>query len=716
MVFLDNRRFEDKKQGKEKQLINNKILFRIKQGNNMKTLIKTSILFLAFFSFLNTSTKVYAQVSEQWAVRFEAQGKYKNNTHSMAMAISDSGYVYITGSSTNTEGDVSLWHHDYCTIKYNQMGEEEWVVYYNPGNAYYCFSYAITVDSEGNVFITGIIRNSDMESFGTIKYNAAGELQWATNTVFPWADGYPSTPMAIDLDINGNVFIMGNLHGAATDSSFSTRNFITIKYSSAGTELWAQTFNDKWSRDDEVFDMAVGKFGNVYVTGYVSTYLFIDGGALIYTDYITIKYNTDGVEQWVATYNGDKNHDGYAIQTPDEAYALVLDDDENVFITGLSANVNCVTIKYNALGQEQWVTKSYYVNHGSAIVLDGNGNIYVTGNGNDGSWYSEYGTTKINHAGQVEWEKLYKAPGDKDDMANSIAIDDSNNVYVTGVSMGDSSDWDYATVKYNTFGEEQWSFIYNGTGNGTDKPVGIVVDSSYNVYVAGFSMGDTTYNDFVTIKYGLVDSLFPRIETSVSSVNFDSVLVGTEESLSITIYSKGSLSLTISNISINNSAFSTDYTSSVSTIIPGESLVIHVFFTPTSSMDYNGVLTIENNDHPVEVQLSGNGVSTTEIEEKLFSDIPKTFALQSAYPNPFNPSTTIKYSIPKESNVTLKVFDVLGREIKKLVIEELNAGYYQVIFDASHLSSGVYYYQLKAVPIGKHGENFVETKKMVLLR
>ncbi|MCU0344521.1 MAG: T9SS type A sorting domain-containing protein, partial [Ignavibacterium sp.] len=76
---------------------------------------------------------------------------------------------------------------------------------------------------------------------------------------------------------------------------------------------------------------------------------------------------------------------------------------------------------------------------------------------------------------------------------------------------------------------------------------------------------------------------------------------------------------------------------------------------------------------------------------------------------PFNPSTKIKYSIPQLSNVVIKVFDILGNEIETLVNEEKSAGTYEVIWSASQLPSGVYFYQLKA-------GDFISTKKMILLK
>ena len=89
--------------------------------------------------------------------------------------------------------------------------------------------------------------------------------------------------------------------------------------------------------------------------------------------------------------------------------------------------------------------------------------------------------------------------------------------------------------------------------------------------------------------------------------------------------------------------------------------------------------------------------------------LPTVYKLFDNYPNPFNPSTIIQYQIPINGMVTLKVFDVLGREIRTLVHENKTAGSYSVNFDASKLASGVYIYQLKA-------GNFVSTKKMMYLK
>lgn len=91
------------------------------------------------------------------------------------------------------------------------------------------------------------------------------------------------------------------------------------------------------------------------------------------------------------------------------------------------------------------------------------------------------------------------------------------------------------------------------------------------------------------------------------------------------------------------------------------------------------------------------------------SDVPDAFGLEQNFPNPFNPVTTIRFSLARTVDVNLAVYDVLGRRVTLLVNERKNAGVYEVNFDASRLSSGVYLYRLQA------GE-YVATKKLLLLR
>ncbi|MFI5406317.1 MAG: YCF48-related protein [Nitrososphaerales archaeon] len=100
---------------------------------------------------------------------------------------------------------------------------------------------------------------------------------------------------------------------------------------------------------------------------------------------------------------------------------------------------------------------------------------------------------------------------------------------------------------------------------------------------------------------------------------------------------------------------------------------------------------------------------TTFVEEEELNEIPSEFVLLQNYPNPFNPSTKIKYSIPQSSNVTIKVFDILGNEIETSVNEEKPVGSYEITWYAANLPSGIYFYQLKAGV-------YTAVKKMILLK
>jgi len=96
------------------------------------------------------------------------------------------------------------------------------------------------------------------------------------------------------------------------------------------------------------------------------------------------------------------------------------------------------------------------------------------------------------------------------------------------------------------------------------------------------------------------------------------------------------------------------------------------------------------------------------------SGIPTEFSLKQNYPNPFNPSTVIRFGLPVEADVNVKVFDVLGQEIANLLNGSLKAGFHTVNFDASQLKSGMYIYRIQAK--GIDGSQFTDVKKMLLVK
>jgi hypothetical protein len=91
------------------------------------------------------------------------------------------------------------------------------------------------------------------------------------------------------------------------------------------------------------------------------------------------------------------------------------------------------------------------------------------------------------------------------------------------------------------------------------------------------------------------------------------------------------------------------------------------------------------------------------------TNIPGEFSLFQNYPNPFNPNTTVEYNVPKNTYVTIKVFDAVGRLAALLVDEQKTAGNYKINFDAGNLASGIYYYTMNT-------SEFTQTKKMILIK
>lgn len=113
-------------------------------------------------------------------------------------------------------------------------------------------------------------------------------------------------------------------------------------------------------------------------------------------------------------------------------------------------------------------------------------------------------------------------------------------------------------------------------------------------------------------------------------------------------------------------------------------------------------------------QIDFDGTVAYSDEINVEVNAPVSFALNQNYPNPFNPTTKISFSLAVDSRVSVKIFDVLGQEVVTLVNRELNQGSHKVDFNATNLNSGVYFYRIEAS--GKNGENFVDVKKMMLIK
>jgi FlgD Ig-like domain/IPT/TIG domain/Beta-propeller repeat len=341
------------------------------------------------------------------------------------------------------------------------------------------------------------------------------------------ATPYNDVPYAMTVDAAGHVYVTGT-----TATSTGGHDWATIKYNSAGVQEWLRTLDGGGS--DAAFAIKTDQAGNVYVTGssagglyfmtakynaagdrlWVQTFttigegdagvdLALDHEGNVYVtgynvetsiDIITIKYSPGGAELWVRRYDSGSGED---------VPAAIACDASGIYVTGRSGG-SFTTIKYDFNGVQQWV-RNYNAGHGSDsaadLIVDAAGNIYVTGQSTGAGTNADYATIKYDAAGTQQWVRRYDGPtsvfASDYDRAVALAVDADGNVFVTG----NSSD-DFATVKYDAAGTEIWVRRYNGPAAGGDWATAIAVDASGNAYVSGSSYGNsTTQYDFATLSY-----------------------------------------------------------------------------------------------------------------------------------------------------------------------------------------------------------------------
>jgi uncharacterized delta-60 repeat protein len=372
---------------------------------------------------------------------------------------------------------------------------EEWVARYDGPISAGDYAFAITTDSNGFVYITGRSEGDGTgKDFKTIKYDPNGTELWAARYNGP-ADK-TDWPKDIVVDLQGNVYVTGVSRGLGLYPIGPLDDYATIKYDSDGNELWVASYNGPGNIDDLPCAIALDTMGNVYVAG-------ISRGIETGDDYATIKYDQNGTELWVARFDG-----GGA-----RAYDMAVDSVGNIYVTGISEE-DYATVKYDSDGNELWVARydgpDNGPDHAYALEVDDSGNVYVTGDSGPniytgGVWLMrDYTTIKYDTNGSQLWVARYDGPGNFEDTNEAIAVDSSGNVYVTGKSAQSSTEpynYDFTTVAYDPSGNQSWVRRYNGPGNGDDEGSDIEVDPTGKVYVTGWSTGIGTERDFTTIAY-----------------------------------------------------------------------------------------------------------------------------------------------------------------------------------------------------------------------
>ncbi|MCI0746200.1 MAG: SBBP repeat-containing protein [Verrucomicrobia subdivision 3 bacterium] len=372
-----------------------------------------------------------------------------------------------------------------------QTAVEAWVQRYHEADDIENLPRAIAVDSMGSAVVTGSsIDSNGFKYWVTIAYSSSGAALWTNRYHGPGF--YDDQANAVAVDAEGNAFVAGVSFGMA-----GNQDYVVIKYSSAGVGLWTNRYNGPGNGNDGANAVAVDGSGNVIVTG-LSVGI---SGLSSYFDYATVKYSNAGVPLWTNRYNGPANNE-------DQATDVVVDGSGNVFVTGYSFASNgrsdYLTIAYSSAGVSLWTNRyNGLVNdsddYARAVAVDGNGNVFVTGESWNGS-ATDYATIKYSAAGLPLWTNRYHGTLAGNNFATAIALDTNGNVFVTGSDGGfASTNGGYATIKYSPAGEPLWTNHYNGLI--TDNARAIAVDTSGNVIVTGQSYRDFVTSDIVTVAY-----------------------------------------------------------------------------------------------------------------------------------------------------------------------------------------------------------------------
>ncbi len=533
-----------------------------------------SINLLASIGFFILFTNaIHAQFTQELARTYNGNGDFSDKF--TCITRDAAGNVYAAGSSIVTSNS-----RDFLLVKYNNSGVQQWARTLDGTGNGADEATAIWVDASGNVYATGYQKGVNAgNDFLTVKYNSAGVLQWSQiyNSLYNEVDQGNS----ITVDAAGDVLVTGQ---SDRDVSTTTNDdYVTVKYNGAtGAQIWEQRFNGAGNNVDRPAKVLCDAANNVYVTGRSS-----NGSN---DDYVTIKYNAAGVQQWLKIEDRTGN---------DRAADMCFDPSGNIIVVGRSkvANYDYYTVKYDAAGVKLWALAYNNLDDDRAtcVTTDALGNIYVGGqsdtNANTATNIYDFRIVKYTSAGTLVWTQAYSSPttddipysiatdgtnvvlggesanaaavkdmliagfnastgvvafnknydgaAAKNDVANAMTIDAAGNVFAAGFTENALGQRNATLVKWNNTGTQQAATFYNGAGDNSDNVRAIYVDATGNTYLAGYSINFNTDRDFKITKINPAgDTLWTRLINGTSSWSSDEAVAITADAAG-NIYATG---------------------------------------------------------------------------------------------------------------------------------------------------------------------------------
>jgi hypothetical protein len=432
-------------------------------------LTKLVLLVLALSVF--GAAQAYAAVAgaQLWAKHYSS-GSPAGDTPA-AIGFDRDNNVLLAGKSAS----------DYATIKYSPAGKRQWIKKYSHRLSSEEEVAGLAVDRSAGVVVTGTTRKpGGRGDILTVKYGAKGGLKWARTYD---QLGKEDQAVAVAVDSNNNSYVAG----------YSAGDFVTIKYDPLGKQQWVKRFNSPFNKVDRPTALTVDSDNNVYVVG-------SSRGANTDFDVITIKYGSGGGTKWTRRHAEAGGRD-------DEPVAVAVDRNGNVFVAattrGSDYRGDYLAIKYDAAGNKKWTRRHAGSGFMGARAADGavdrNGNFYVTGTVEGGSYNNDLQTLKYSPKGELRWSRRYDSSGY--DIASKLAVDRSGNILATGMSFTESTGYTLVTMKYDTLGQRVWLKKYKGGADYGDA-VDLASDRADNALVLGlYGSFSAQGTGFATVKY-----------------------------------------------------------------------------------------------------------------------------------------------------------------------------------------------------------------------